>query len=122
LIGALVGLGIPEYEAKRYEGYVREGGVLLSAHCETAGEVLRAKEVLTGSGATDIAATGEASPGRDRTEAREEKRARETRSEARAEARNEAREETRAEEASRSATAPARGPYTDAHADRRPPR
>jgi hypothetical protein len=60
LIGALVGLGIPEYEAKHYEGRLREGGVLLSVHCETAGEVLRAREVLSGSGATDISATGEA--------------------------------------------------------------
>jgi hypothetical protein len=59
LIGALVGMGIPEYEAKRYEGRVKEGGVLLSAHCETAGEVLRAKEVLKDTGATDIAASGE---------------------------------------------------------------
>jgi len=28
LTGALVGLGIPEYEAKRYEGKVKEGGIL----------------------------------------------------------------------------------------------
>jgi hypothetical protein len=59
VIGALVGLGIPEYEAKRYEGRLKEGGVLLSVHCETAGEVLRAREVLSGSGATDIAVAGE---------------------------------------------------------------
>lgn len=118
LIGALVGLGIPEYEAKRYEGYVREGGVLISAHCETAGEVLRAKEVLTGSGATDIAATGEASAGRDRESAREEEEAVHEETRAR-EARRETREEIRAEEASASAP---RGPYTDAHVDRRTPR
>ena len=30
LIGALVAMGIPEYEAKRYEGRVKDGGVLLS--------------------------------------------------------------------------------------------
>src|SRR5215831_17789232 len=28
--GALVGMGIPEYEAKRYEGRVKSGGILLS--------------------------------------------------------------------------------------------
>jgi hypothetical protein len=60
LIGALVGLGIPEYEAKRYDGRVRDGGVLLSVHCETPGEILRAKEILQGTGATDIATAGEA--------------------------------------------------------------
>jgi hypothetical protein len=59
LLGALVGLGIPEYEARRYEGRVKDGGVLLSVHCETPGEVLRAKEVLEGTGAADIASTGE---------------------------------------------------------------
>ena len=28
MVGALVGLGIPEYEAKRYEGAVKDGGTL----------------------------------------------------------------------------------------------
>lgn len=59
--GALIGLGIPEYEAKRYEGYLKEGGILLSAHCSTSEEVSAAKDILKQSGATDIAATGEAS-------------------------------------------------------------
>jgi uncharacterized protein (TIGR02284 family) len=68
IIGALVGLGIPEYEAKRYEGRLKEGSVLVCVHCETAGEVLRAREILSGSGATDISATGEAR-GSDREEA-----------------------------------------------------
>ena len=60
LIGALVGLGIPEYEAKRYEGHLKGGGVLLSVHCDTADEITRAKAILTGTSATDIAATSEA--------------------------------------------------------------
>jgi hypothetical protein len=59
LVGALVGMGIPEYEAKRYEGRVKDGGVLLSVHCDTAEAVRRAKELLKGSGADDIASTGE---------------------------------------------------------------
>lgn len=59
IVGALAGLGIPEFEARRYEGRVRDGGVLLSVHCETAGEVQRAKEVLTETGAEDIAAATE---------------------------------------------------------------
>jgi hypothetical protein len=60
LVGALVGLGLPEYEAKRYEGRLKEGGVLLSVHCDTSDEIRRAKGLLTGTGATDIAAVGEA--------------------------------------------------------------
>ncbi len=60
LVGALVGMGIPEYEAKRYEGQVKGGGTLLSVHCDTAEQVSRAKDLLKGTGATDIASTGEA--------------------------------------------------------------
>src|SRR5438874_3885763 len=54
-IGALVGMGIPEYEAKRYEGRIREGGVLLSVHCDSGEWVTRAKDLLTSTGAQDIA-------------------------------------------------------------------
>src|ERR1700742_42745 len=60
LVGALVGMGIPEYEAKRYEGQVKDGGTRLSVHCETSGQISRAKDLLSGTGATDIASTGEA--------------------------------------------------------------
>jgi hypothetical protein len=60
VVGALVGMGIPEYEAKLYEGHVKEGGVLLSVHCDRSEEVSRAKDILTHTGATDIASTGEA--------------------------------------------------------------
>jgi hypothetical protein len=67
LLGGLIGLGIPEYEAKRYEGQVRNGGVLLSVHAETDGEVLRAKELLRETGATDIATAGEAAVSRNDT-------------------------------------------------------
>jgi hypothetical protein len=34
--GALVGMGMPEYEAKRYDGRLRNGGILLSVHCDSA--------------------------------------------------------------------------------------
>jgi hypothetical protein len=61
LIGALAGMGIPEYEARRYEGRVKDGGTLLSVHCETAGDILRAREILTDSGAVDIASSAESS-------------------------------------------------------------
>ncbi len=57
--GALVGMGIPEYEAKRYEGRIKEGGILLSVHCDTSEEIKRAKEVMKSSGAEDISSTSE---------------------------------------------------------------
>jgi hypothetical protein len=76
LLGALAGAGIPEYEAKRYEGRVKDGGVLLSVHAETEGEVLRAKEILRATGADDIATAGEAAGDRRATseETRHEQR------------------------------------------------
>jgi hypothetical protein len=59
IAGALIGLGIPEYEAKRYEGMVREGGILLSVHCDNSDWVKRAKDILERSGAHDISSSGE---------------------------------------------------------------
>jgi hypothetical protein len=59
IIGGLVGMGIPEYEARRYEGRIREGGVLLSVHCDAGEWVTRAKDVLTTTGAQDIASAVE---------------------------------------------------------------
>jgi hypothetical protein len=59
LTGALIGMGIPEYEAKRYEGRVKDGGVLLSVHCDTSDEIGRAKDLLKQTGAEDISSAGE---------------------------------------------------------------
>ena len=59
--GALIGMGIPEYEAKRYEGYLKKGGVLLSVHCDTSDEIKRAKEIMKNTNAEDVSSTGEAS-------------------------------------------------------------
>src|SRR5947208_5744231 len=58
-VGALAGMGIPEYEAKRYEGRIREGGILLSVHCDSSDWVRRAKDVLQSTGAQDVASAGE---------------------------------------------------------------
>jgi len=58
--GALIGMGIPEYEAKRYEGVVHNGGMLLSVHCNNSDEVSRVKDFLRNSGAEDVSSTGEA--------------------------------------------------------------
>jgi hypothetical protein len=54
---------------KRYEGRVKDGGVLLSVHCETPGEILRAKEILQATGATDIASSSESAGARTSTPA-----------------------------------------------------
>ena len=61
IIGALVGLGIPEYEARRFEGRIRDGGVLISVHCDNHDWVRRAKEVLLQAGGQDIGSEGEKS-------------------------------------------------------------
>src|SRR6201986_3800021 len=60
LTGALGGLGIPEYEAKRYEGKVKEGGILISVHSENSDETSRAKSIFKEEDAHDISSTGEA--------------------------------------------------------------
>lgn len=60
ITGALIGAGIPEFEAKRYEGQVRDGGILLSVHADNSDWVDRAKTILRQTGAQDIASTGEA--------------------------------------------------------------
>jgi hypothetical protein len=54
-------MGIPEYEAKRYEGHIKAGGVLLSVHCDTSEKIARAKDLLKHRGAQDIASSSEAS-------------------------------------------------------------
>ena len=59
--GTLIGMGIPEYEAKRYEGRIREGGILLSVHSDGGGWTKKAKQILESTGAQDISSTGEAS-------------------------------------------------------------
>ncbi len=61
ITGALIGMGIPEFEAKRHEGRLREGGILISVHAETAGEVATATAIFQDAGAKDIATAGEAS-------------------------------------------------------------
>jgi hypothetical protein len=58
--GALIGMGIPEYEAKRYEGRVKSGGILLSVHCDSSEWVKRAKTLLEQTGAEEIGTAGEA--------------------------------------------------------------
>jgi len=60
IAGALIGMGIPEYEAKRYEGRVKSGGILLSVHCDSSEWVKRGKKILEQTGAEEISEAGEA--------------------------------------------------------------
>jgi hypothetical protein len=59
IAGALIGMGIPEYEAKRYEGRIKEGGILLSVHADKSDWVKRAKDILESTGAQDVASANE---------------------------------------------------------------
>jgi hypothetical protein len=62
IAGALAGMGIPEYEAKRYEGKVRDGNILISVHAGESDEIDRAKKIFQQAGAEDIATAGEKKP------------------------------------------------------------
>ena len=63
-------LRIPEYEAKRFEGAVKDGGTLVSVHCDYSDEVSTAKRVLKQAGGRDIASSGEETPAKERDLAR----------------------------------------------------
>ena len=68
LIGTLVGMGIPEYEAKRYQSRLKEGRVLISVHSDNPDQTKRAKEIFERAGAEDIATAGEAAVKESRAE------------------------------------------------------
>jgi hypothetical protein len=59
-VGVLVGLGIPEDEAKLYEDRLKTGRVLVSVHTEGDARNNQARAILRSTGATDVAATQEA--------------------------------------------------------------
>jgi hypothetical protein len=63
LAGALIGAGIPEYEAKRYEGRLTKGGILLSVHCDKTEEISRAKQIMERTGGEDISVSKEEATG-----------------------------------------------------------
>jgi hypothetical protein len=61
IAGGLIGLGIPEYEAKMYEGKIRDGNILIGAHCDNKDQLKLAEECFKQNGATDIHRTGDVS-------------------------------------------------------------
>ena len=66
--GGLIGMGMPEYEAKRYEGRIKSGGILISVHCDDSEWADRAKKILEATGAQDISSTGEATADFDKSD------------------------------------------------------
>ena len=61
IIGALVGMGIPEFEAKRYDAKVREGSILISVHTESGNQRDAARDIFRRNNADDISTGSEAS-------------------------------------------------------------
>ncbi len=59
--GALIGLGIPEYEAKKYEGKIKGGNCLISVHAETSHQIDQAKKIFETASAEDISTSREPS-------------------------------------------------------------
>ena len=59
-MGGLVGAGIPEIEAKRYAGRIRDGGYLVSVHCDDRNWAKRAEDILETTGGRDVVKTSEA--------------------------------------------------------------
>jgi len=61
ITGGLIGMGIPEFEAKKYEGQVKGGSILISVHSENSAETDRAKAIFQAAGAEDITSSAEKS-------------------------------------------------------------
>jgi hypothetical protein len=61
ITGALIGLGIPEYEATRYEGKIKGGSALISVHAADSDARDKAKEIFEQAKAEDISSTEESS-------------------------------------------------------------
>ncbi len=58
--GALIGMGLPEDEAKRYLSRIRSGHTLLIVQCGSAEDLLRARDILAASGAADVSTSNHA--------------------------------------------------------------
>jgi hypothetical protein len=59
-VGLLVGLGRTEYVAVRYAGRIRNGGILVSVHCDSPEWCDRARKALQNTGAQNISSASEA--------------------------------------------------------------
>jgi hypothetical protein len=59
MLGGITG-SLLEYEAKRYEGRVKKGGILISVHCDDANWTKKVKAILSETGAEGVSSTAEA--------------------------------------------------------------
>ncbi len=59
LIGAIIGAGIPEFEAKKYEAGLKAGSILISCHTESSEELSRASDIMKKEGAKEISTSAE---------------------------------------------------------------
>lgn len=66
----LIVMGMPELDAKRYEGKILKGNILLSVHTENSRDTLRVTDIFNRAEAVDISAIGKpvAAPARGRFE------------------------------------------------------
>jgi hypothetical protein len=60
LAGGRLGMGMPEYEGKRYEGRIGKGGTLISVRVATSDQRERAKTILLAAGAEDVSSSSAA--------------------------------------------------------------
>lgn len=61
IVGALVGMGIPEFEAKRFDTKVRDGSILISVHTESGNQRDAARDIFKRNNADDVSTGSEAS-------------------------------------------------------------
>lgn len=54
LSGGLIGLGVPEYEAKQYEGRLREGKILIAAYTNDSSKAADIRKIYEEEGLEDI--------------------------------------------------------------------
>jgi hypothetical protein len=57
--------GNPRVRSQRYEGRVKDSGILLSVHSDDSTWTKKAKEILDRTGAQDVSSTGEATADKD---------------------------------------------------------
>lgn len=57
--GALIGMGIPEYEARRYEAKIKQGGILISVRVAGAADAQLAESIFKEEDAQEIASSTE---------------------------------------------------------------
>lgn len=59
VVGGLIGLGMPEYEAKQYESKLKDGNVLIAVHADSGEHAKEIERIFKENGARDVARTGE---------------------------------------------------------------